>query len=163
VSAIPPAVPGRKGVHPRLYRPQGVVILRAPTTLIGTRSQFDPPPQWWSEEADVLPDWYLEILETPAQAARFFRHAAELPERPHLGFVGFSTASLACGWEHATVQRQPLPEHKTVSPAQAQYRALLDARAEADAQLPLGLRADNQVVTDAQATVNSELQQLSFF
>jgi hypothetical protein len=116
------------------------VILPAPTTLIGTRGQFDPPPQWWSEAADLLPGWYLEILETPAQISRFFRHAAELPKRPHLGFVGFSTASLACGWEAATVERRPLPQHTEPSPACVRYHALLDASAAIDEQHLASLR-----------------------
>jgi hypothetical protein len=123
------------------------VILPAPTTLVGTRGQFDPAPQWWTEAADVLSGWYLEILETPAQAARFFRHAQEVPERPHLGFVGFSTASLACGWEHATVARQPLPEHAKLPLGQAQYRALLDTGAGSDAQHLASLRADTTPTT----------------
>jgi hypothetical protein len=123
------------------------VILPAPTTLVGTRGQFDPTPQWWTEAADVLPSWYLEILETPAQVARFFRHAQEMPERPHLGFIGFSTASLACGWEAATVERQPLPEHAAPSHGQTQYRALLDAGAATDTQHLASLRADTTPTT----------------
>jgi hypothetical protein len=123
------------------------VILPAPTTLVGTRGQFNPAPQWWSEAADVLPGWYLEILETPAQVARFFRHAEELPERPHLGFVGFSTASLACGWETATLERRALPEHAELPRGQTQYRDLLDAGAATDAQHLASLRSDTTPTT----------------
>jgi hypothetical protein len=123
------------------------VILPAPTTLVGTRGQFDPTPQWWTEAADVLPGWYLEILETPAQVARFFRHAVEVPERPHLGFVGFSTASLACGWDTATVERRPLPERVEQTPTQAKYRDLLDAATALDAQHLASLHANATVTT----------------
>lgn len=110
------------------------VILPAPTNLIGTRGQFDPLPQWWAEAADVLPGWYLEILETPAQVARFFRHAQAESHRPHLGFIGFSAASLACGWDHATLLRRSPPAEQVVNPARQQYLALLDAGAQADGE-----------------------------
>lgn len=110
------------------------VILPAPTNLVGTRGQFDPLPQWWAEAADMLPGWYLEILETPAQVARFFRHAQDEPHRPHLGFLGFSAVSLACGWNHATPVRRSLPMEQKASTARQQYLALLDVGAQADGE-----------------------------
>lgn len=118
------------------------VILPAPTNLVGTRGQFDPLPQWWAEAADVLPGWYLEILETPAQVARFFRHAQHEPRRPHLGFIGFSATSLACGWGYATISRRPLPEKSAASHHRQHYLGLLDAGAQADAEHAGVLRAE---------------------
>jgi hypothetical protein len=118
------------------------VILPAPTNLIGTRGQFDPLPQWWAEAADVLGGWYLEILETPAQVARFFQHAKTEPQRPHLGFVGFSAASLACGWDHATTLRRSLPAEQEGNPRRQQYLALLDAGTQADGEHVQKLRQE---------------------
>lgn len=81
-----------------------VTIVSGPGHMMGRRKQIEEAlqgknqfPDWYKTWAELRPNDHLDVLESPAQVARFFRQAARNPDIPRVGFIANTYLSLHCG------------------------------------------------------------------
>ena len=93
--------------HPKNHQAAFTSIVVAPTLVVGTRKQVqawergdsDEVPTWYATWKDILPHWHIEVLESPAQVAAFFRRTETQREQPHVGIIAMEGPfSLDSGW-----------------------------------------------------------------
>lgn len=83
------------------------IIVTGPGHLIGTRQQVveffrdgkGSLPPWYKEWFELLPNYHLEVLESPADVGDFFRGAEADPATPRVGFISNTKLSLGSGYE----------------------------------------------------------------
>lgn len=116
-------------------------LVPAPRLVVGSKAQIakalktnGPLPAWYALWQDMLPDWKLWVLETPADIGAFFRSAHQHPHVPHVAFVPLSMLALAPGWSVMAAPRSPS--------ASARDRRFAQAEAEHGARLALLNGAD---------------------
>ncbi len=83
------------------------IIVTGPGHLIGSRQQVaeffrdgtGALPPWYQEWHELLPNYHLEVLESPADVGDFFRGAKLDPDTPRVGFISNTKLSLGSGFE----------------------------------------------------------------